>query len=110
MADIAEEFIEELEEVETRPFNATYFKRLLGYLKPYRRQLLVVLGFIVLSTVSALLEPFVIALVIDRGVPNKDVTLVLGLVGVADCVSADCLGRIVLPHVSRHCYFSERVV
>ena len=82
MADIAEEFIEELDEVETRPFNATYFKRLLGYLKPYRRQLLVVLGFILLSTVSSLLEPFVISLVIDRGVPNKDVGLILGLVGV----------------------------
>jgi ATP-binding cassette subfamily B protein len=82
MADIAEEFIEELDEVEERPFNAAYFKRLLGYLKPYRRQLVVVLGFIVLSTVSSLLEPFVIALIIDRGVPSKDVGLVLGLIGV----------------------------
>ena len=82
MADIAEEFIEELEEVQERPFNAAYFKRLLGYLKPYHRQLVVVLGFILLSTVSSLLEPFVIALVVDKGIPSKDIGLVLGLVGV----------------------------
>ena len=81
MANIDEEFIEELGEVEQRPFNVQYFKRLMGYLKPYRSQLTIVLGFILLSTISSLLEPFVISQIVDRGVPEKNVTLILALVG-----------------------------
>ncbi len=82
MADIQEAFVEELDnEAEERPFNYVYFKRLLSYLKPYRRELITVVGFILLSTISALLEPLVVAWIVDKGVMRKDVTTILSLVG-----------------------------
>ena len=83
MADIQEDFVEELDnEAEERPFNYKYFRRLLSYLNPYRRQLAIVIGFILLGTISALLEPLVVAWIVDFGVLRKDTATVFGLVGV----------------------------
>ena len=82
MTAVIEEFEEALDdEAQERPFNYTYFRRLVKYLRPYQRSLIIVLAFILVGTVATLLEPYLIALIIDQGVANKDYGLVLGIVG-----------------------------
>jgi ATP-binding cassette, subfamily B, multidrug efflux pump len=82
MAAAVEEIEEDLAEVEERPFNYGYFRRLMRYLRPYGRSLLVVGAFILIGTVATLLEPFLIAVIIDQGVGNKDMSLILGIVAI----------------------------
>lgn len=80
MAAVYEAFEEELQdEAQERPFNYAYFKRMLRYLGPYRAQLGVVGLFVLFGTVANLIEPALIAVIIDRGVLNKDVPLIVGL-------------------------------
>ena len=82
MTAVIEEFEEALDdEAQERPFNYVYFRRLVKYLRPYQRSLLIVLAFILVGTVATLLEPYLIAVIIDQGVANKDYGLVLGIVG-----------------------------
>ena len=81
MAAVYEDFEEGLEEVEERPFNYGYFRRLMRYLIPYKRALLIVGAFILAGTMATLLEPYLLGLIIDRGVADKDVTLILSLIG-----------------------------
>ncbi|MCL5999231.1 MAG: ABC transporter ATP-binding protein/permease [Chloroflexi bacterium] len=81
MAAVYEDFEEGLEEVEERPFNYGYFRRLMRYLIPYKRALLIVGAFILVGTLATLLEPYLLGLIIDRGVAGKDVTLILSLIG-----------------------------
>ena len=82
MAANFEDFEEELGEAQEKPFNTTYFVRLLRYLNPYKRSLVVVGLFILIGTVATLLEPYLLGLIIDRGVMNKDLTLIFILLGV----------------------------
>lgn len=80
MSATYEAFEEELQdEAQERPFNYGYFKRMLRYLGPYKKHLSVVGVFVLLGTVANLIEPALIAVIIDRGVLNKDVPLIVGL-------------------------------
>jgi ATP-binding cassette subfamily B protein len=82
MAAAYEEFEEELEdEAQERPFNYGYFKRMLRYLGPYKRPLSVVGGLVLVGTAANLLEPYVIAVIIDQGVIGKDIELIVRLIG-----------------------------
>ncbi len=71
------------EEPEERPFNYAYFRRLLRYLKPYRRRLLIVGGLVLASTVANLSEPLLIALLIDEGALKGNVGLIVALIAAA---------------------------
>ena len=82
MATNYEDFEEELSEAEEKPFNYNYFKRLMQYLNPYKRSLWVVGLFILVGTFATLLEPYLLGLIVDEGVANKQVTLILVLIGV----------------------------
>ena len=82
MAAVYEEFEEELDEAAEKPFNYGYFTRLMKYVKPYRRALLLVGLFVVLGTGATLLEPYLIGLIVDLGVMNKDLSLVFQMVGI----------------------------
>jgi ATP-binding cassette subfamily B protein len=82
MSATHEEFEEELEEeAQEKPFNYAYFKRMLRYLGPYKRQLLVVGVFVLLGTITNLAEPLFIAAIIDQGVMQQNIPLIVGLVG-----------------------------
>lgn len=77
-----EEFEEELDdEAQERPFNIVYFRRLIAYLRPYWKSLIVVVAFILVGTAATLLEPYLIAQIIDVGVPRKDYGFALTIVG-----------------------------
>jgi ATP-binding cassette subfamily B protein len=83
MAAVFEDIEEELEdEAKERPFNYAYLKRMLRYLNPYRRQLLVVAGFVLLGTLATLAEPLFIAIIIDQGIVQKDIGLIVGMIGI----------------------------
>src|SRR3989304_5148074 len=47
-------------------------KRVLGYARPYRWQIAVMLGLIVLTTGLGLLRPLIFRDLIDNTLPNKD--------------------------------------
>ncbi|MCS6774861.1 MAG: ABC transporter ATP-binding protein [Anaerolineae bacterium] len=82
MAAAYEAFEEELEnEPEERPFNYTYFKRMLRYLLPYRRMLLTMGGLVLIATAANLAEPLLIALLIDEGALKGNVGLIIAIVG-----------------------------
>ena len=83
MAAVYEDIEEVLdEEAQERPFNYGYLKRMLRYLKPYRRQLLVVSAFVLLGTIATLMEPLFIAIIIDQGIVQQDVPLILWMIGI----------------------------
>jgi ATP-binding cassette subfamily B protein len=83
MAAEFEAFEEELDdEAKEKPFNYGYFKRMLRYLAPYKKQLWVVGVFVLLGTIANLIEPLIIAQIIDRGVAEKNVPLILAFIGV----------------------------
>jgi ATP-binding cassette subfamily B protein len=81
MAAVYEELEETLDEAQEKAFNYGYFRRLMRYLKPYWRALLVVSAFVVVGTAANLLEPYLLAVIIDQGVANNDVGLILQIIG-----------------------------
>ena len=52
-------------------------KRLLGYLGPYRRDLLIAAVMIILETAFEMVIPVLMADIIDVGVANRDVAVIL---------------------------------
>lgn len=74
------EFYEELEEDQERPFNATYFRRMIGYLRPYGRELVWAGVGIVMSAGIRLFEPYLIGVIVDKGVTAGDLATAQRLV------------------------------
>ena len=66
------EFYEELEEVEERPFDREQMRRMLRYVEPYRRRVLLAAVFILCSSMATLFEPYIIGKVVDVGVLERD--------------------------------------
>lgn len=69
---MANDTYEEMEEAEQRPFNTTYFIRMLGYLRPYKREMLLIAGSILLAAGIPLFEPYLLGQVVDRGIVAQD--------------------------------------
>lgn len=61
------------------PFSLEYCKRLLKYVKPYKKEMVITLIIMLLSSVATLLGPYLVKIAMDQSIPNKDVR---GLVGV----------------------------
>ncbi|SEK96549.1 ATP-binding cassette, subfamily B [Carnobacterium iners] len=55
-------------------FNIEQFKRLGGYLKPYKKSVSKILIVILLSNIIMVLGPYLTSIVIDEAIPNKDTT------------------------------------
>lgn len=67
---------EEIEEVEKKPFNYAYFKRMVRYALPYRRELGIVTLIMVVSSVLQLMEPYLVRTVIDEGIMSRNLAVV----------------------------------
>ena len=63
---------EEIEEAQQKPFNYAYFRRMLGYTRPYRRELNIVTGVIVLASILRLTEPYLLRTAIDLGMTGHN--------------------------------------
>lgn len=73
---MADDQYEEIEEVEKRPFNYAYFRRMLGYAKPYRRPLLLATVVMVVGSILRLTEPYLLRTAVDEGITGRNLTVI----------------------------------
>jgi ATP-binding cassette subfamily B protein len=67
---------EEIEEVAQRPFNWAYLKRMLGYARPYRRQLIMVTAVVAIGSMLRLTEPYLLRTAIDEGITGRNLAVI----------------------------------
>ncbi|GGG88418.1 ABC transporter ATP-binding protein [Paenibacillus radicis (ex Gao et al. 2016)] len=60
------------EEIEEKPFNMGYMRKLFGYLTPYRKILSFVVVVVLINMLLSLAEPLLLAYLIDNGIKNGD--------------------------------------
>lgn len=58
-------------------FNAEQLKRLLGYVKKYKKQMFFAIAVILFSSIANLMMPIMMKFVIDDYIPNKDIKSIL---------------------------------
>ncbi|MDQ4077088.1 MAG: ABC transporter ATP-binding protein/permease [Chloroflexota bacterium] len=71
-----EMFEEELQEVDERPFDGERFVRMMGYLRPYKRELVWMGLGILMATGVMLFEPYLLGMVVDKGITPGDVGMI----------------------------------
>jgi ATP-binding cassette subfamily B protein len=62
---------EEIEELEKRSFNYAYFRRMIRYAAPYRRELSFIVVVMVIGSIVRLLEPYLLKVVVDEGIIGR---------------------------------------
>ena len=60
-------------------FNMDQFKRLLGYITPFKREMIVTTIIMLISSVAGLLGPYLIEIAIDKEIPSKNITMIIVL-------------------------------
>jgi ATP-binding cassette subfamily B multidrug efflux pump len=65
---MASDQYEEMDEVAQRPFNYAYLKRMMGYTRAYRRELVTVTAVMVVASMARLIEPYLMRTAIDEGI------------------------------------------
>src|SRR5688572_770813 len=84
--DVTERFVYPDDRVIEKPFDWGQTKRLLGYLKPYTKNVVIVLLITMIGTASSLAVPMVIRYAIDFGITNHDArSLTLSVAFLAGC-------------------------
>ncbi len=81
------------EELEA-PFQLAHFKRLVGYLKPYKKLMILTVCLMLLASVANLIGPFLIKIAIDEKIPNGDtggLAMLAGIYLVAIIITGICL-------------------
>jgi ATP-binding cassette subfamily B protein len=73
---MANDQYEEIEEVEKKPFNYAYFKRMVRYAYPYRRDLIIATLVMIVSSILRLVEPYLVRTVIDAGIVGRNLALI----------------------------------
>jgi ATP-binding cassette, subfamily B, multidrug efflux pump len=69
------------EELET-PFNMVHLKRLLNYVKPYKRKILLTVLIMIIASGANLIGPYLIKQAIDEEIPGRDTTGLMILAGI----------------------------
>lgn len=64
------------EDQEEKPFNGKYMRRMLRYLIPYRKLMTWVVIVVLLNMLLSLSEPIILAYIIDKGIVEKDFTVI----------------------------------
>ncbi|GKX64794.1 ABC transporter ATP-binding protein [Inconstantimicrobium mannanitabidum] len=60
-------------------FSWEYTKRLLAYVKPYKKEMIITLIIMIIASIASLLSPYLVKIAMDTSIPNKDIK---GLIGV----------------------------
>ncbi|QAA31497.1 ABC transporter ATP-binding protein [Clostridium manihotivorum] len=60
------------EELETS-FSFQHLKRLLSYMRPYRKEIIVTVSLMFLANIASLMGPYLIKIAMDDKIPNKDI-------------------------------------
>ncbi|MBM7563314.1 ABC transporter transmembrane domain-containing protein [Paenibacillus sacheonensis] len=64
------------EEIEEKPFNRAYLKRLFRYVLPYRKVLTFVIMIVLINMALSLAEPLLVRYIIDNGIMDKDFMII----------------------------------
>ncbi|PKG23535.1 ABC transporter ATP-binding protein [Niallia nealsonii] len=81
------------EELET-PFSYSHLKRLMQYIKPYKRKILFTIFIMLLASAAGLTGPYLIKHAIDSAIPKKDIgelSLLAGIYVIALFLIAVCM-------------------
>ncbi|MDR3596998.1 ABC transporter ATP-binding protein [Clostridium sp.] len=76
------------------PFSLEYCKRLLSYVLPYKKEMIITLVFMLVSSIATLLGPYLVKVAMDTNIPNKDVKgliIVCILFFITIVISAACM-------------------
>lgn len=76
------------------PFRLEYCKRLFRYIVPYKKEMIITLLFMIVSSVATLLGPYLVKVAMDTSIPNKDVkslSIVCILFFITIIISAGCM-------------------
>ncbi|MGG1636490.1 ABC transporter ATP-binding protein [Paenibacillus sp. NRS-1760] len=63
-------------DVEEKPFNGKYMRRMLQYLIPYRKLMTWVIIIVLINMLLSLSEPIILAYIIDKGINQKDYSVI----------------------------------
>jgi ATP-binding cassette, subfamily B, multidrug efflux pump len=72
------------EELET-PFSIAHLKRLLEYIKPYKRKIIFTVLMMLVASSANLIGPYLIKQAIDEEIPGKDIPGLMTLAGIYLC-------------------------
>jgi ATP-binding cassette subfamily B multidrug efflux pump len=67
------------EDIEEKPFNMKYMRRMLRYLYPYRKLMSLVVVIVLLNMLLSLSEPIILAYLIDKGIGDKNYAVITAL-------------------------------
>jgi ATP-binding cassette, subfamily B, multidrug efflux pump len=84
----------DIDEDLSKEFDAHAVLRMLSYLRPHRRRVLMAVGLMIVASLVSLLGPYLFKVAIDDCIPNKDVRLLCILAAIlvaAQVVNAICL-------------------
>lgn len=76
------------------PFSWKYCKRLLSYVTPFKKEMIMTLMLMLLASISSLLGPYLVKMAMDTSIPNKDVkglVIVCVVFFVTIVISAICM-------------------
>src|SRR5450756_2248248 len=73
---MTDEQYEEMQEVETRPFNYNLLKRMLRYTVPYRKELTLATIVIAIGSILRLADPILLRTAIDLGITPKNMRVI----------------------------------
>ncbi len=76
------------------PFKWEYCKRLLGYVTPYKKEMIITFIVMLLASIASLLGPYLVKIAMDTSIPNKDVkglTIVCAIFFITIVISAICI-------------------
>jgi ATP-binding cassette subfamily B protein len=75
------------EELDTK-FDFNQFKRMLGYLKPFKGKVVSTVLLMLMSSVMTLLGPYLVKVAIDSKIPDKDISglIILGIIYLATLI------------------------
>lgn len=66
------------EELESQ-FNMQHFKRMLGYVRPYRKEMTITIKLMIIASLASLIGPYLIKVAIDNKIPQGDKAGLWGL-------------------------------
>ncbi len=79
---MANKYDRELDERYESEFDREHFKRMLGYLKPHRRMVIIVLALMITVASTNLAGPFLLKIAIDKYIKYKNFLGLSGIVGI----------------------------
>ena len=58
-------------------FNLEYCKRLLSYVKPYKKEMVITLIVMLVSSIASLMGPYLVKIAMDENIPSKDMRVLV---------------------------------